>query len=362
LANAFGIAERYREAEDAARKSIECLDESESHAACAFQVLTEVLEHQGRYEEALSVIADAESRCLAGVLTEFTKAGVLLSMGRNEEALESIETCLTMEWPVGQTGDYGIFTYKRTGLYGQILAAVGRLDEAQTALEQALKIADHPKLRWSYANVLERLGRYQDALNSYRIVMNHPGNVFRVQSGIGRCAKHLGDWTAAADACEAAWKEKPQDMDAWNAWCEAAKQTGDVSLQLRAFEEFAQKFDPSSSMLINWGRTLFESGRGEEALRHFNDAIQKNPDDANAYFNCGDLLYGLGHFPEAANYYESGLRRNPDCIAGWFVMGNALAQMGLIDGARVAYRQCLQLDANHEQARHNLDVIQDAAA
>jgi len=362
LANAFAVAKRHREAEEAARTSVSYLTDSDSHAASVFQILTEVLEQDGRFDEALAVIEEAETRGLVGVQTEFTKASVLLSLGRYDEALEAIEICLGMEWPVGQTGDFSIVTYKRTGLHGQILAALGRLDEALIPLESSLKISDHPQLRWTYGNVLERLGRFHEALDTYRRILNHPGNGVRAQSGIGRCAKRLGKWDIAAESFESAWNANPEDVDAWIAWCEAAEALNDTPMLLRAYDEFAKKQEPSASILVNWGRLLAASGNADQALHCFSEAIKRNPDDANAYFNCGDLLYGLGQYADAAHIYESGLRRSPSFVAGWFVMGNALAQMGLIEGAQLAYRQCLQLDPTFEQARQNLSIVLDAAA
>lgn len=358
LANAFTIARRYDEAEEACLKSIENLRPNESHAHNVYQILTEVYEQQGRYREALELIETAESKGLGGIQSEYTKASVLLSLHRYDDALAAINRACEMDWPVGYTGDYSIVTYKRAGLKGQILAAIGRFGEADDLLRGAIEVApESAPLQWTRANVLEQMGRLEEAMMLFSRLTAEPNLNAKAYAGVGRCARQLGQLAKAADNFESGWHIDPTDVAIWAAWVEAATNLGDTARTLRAYDEYSKHGEMTGKIYVNWGRLLARSGAIEKALDCYTEAIKIEPEDANAYFNCGDLLYQLAQYADAAHLYEGGLRCDPNNPEGWFVLGNSLAQLGIQDGARLAYHQCLKIESGHIGARHNLTCL-----
>ena len=361
LGNAFTIAKRYAEAEESCQKSIATLKDHDSHAHNVYQILTEVYEQQGRYREALELIETAENKGLKGVQSQYTKASVLLSMHRYDEALAAIEWACEMEWPLGYTGDYSIVTYKRTGLRGQILAAIGRYGEADALLSEAVAVAPEcVPLQWTRANVLEQLGRFEEAQLLFARLSLEANLSARAFAGAGRCARRQGQLPKAAEYFESGWHADTADSALWACWVEVATEMGDVTRALRAYEEFGRHCEMTAKILVNWGRLLAGSGATQKALDCFTEAIRRDADDSNAYFNGGDLLYQAGQYADAAHLYEGGLRCNPQFAEGWFVLGNALAQIGIADGAKLAYRQCLAIEPGHVGALHNLDCIRAA--
>ena len=74
----------------------------------------------------------------------------------------------------------------------------------------------------------------------------------------------------------------------------------------------------------------------------------------------GDLLYTSGLYADAAAAYEAGLRAAPDSAEGWFVLGNAFAQLGVWEGARLAYIQAIELRPDYQEARHNLSMVDES--
>lgn len=362
LGNAFTIAKRYAEAEEACKKSIETLAANDSHGHNVYQILTEVYEKQGRYQEALALIETAESRGLGGVQSEYTRASVLLSTHRYNEALDAIERACEMDWPLGYTGDYSIVTYKRTGLKGQILAAIGRYGEADDYLQRAVSVApESVPLQWTRANVLENLGRFEEAQILFARLSLEPGLSSKAYAGAGRCARRLGQVARAAEYFESGWHADYSESAIWNAWVETSLEMGDVTRALRAYEEFGKHCELTAKVLVNWGRLLARTGTIDRALDCYTEAIKREPEDGNAYFNCGDLLYQLKQYSDAAHLYEGGLRCMPQYGEGWFVLGNSLAQLGIDDGARIAYNQCLSFEPGHIGAKHNLTCLNQAA-
>jgi cytochrome c-type biogenesis protein CcmH/NrfG len=58
--------------------------------------------------------------------------------------------------------------------------------------------------------------------------------------------------------------------------------------------------------------------------------------------------------------YETALRISPEHADGWFVLGNCLAHLGMQETARTSYREALKIDPAHQNALHNLEML-DAA-
>lgn len=361
LASALAVAERYEEAEHACRASIRLLNPAEQHARTVHQVLLEVLERSGRFSDALEAAAETRRLGLGTLLTEFTVANVEMKAGRLNEALASIERCVGMTWPSDLQGDRSIASYKRYVLRAQILALLGKHDEAIRDLDMALSVDEsYPPAIFILATIHERKGNYERALQFFGRLHESPGLQTSSLQGSARCSLALGRKDDAMALFERGWHWEPGNLEAWVEWVNAAEAVGDSRYVLAAFESYARDREPSVEMFINWGRALEATGDLEKALTCFSEAIKRNPSDANAYFNCGDLLYKMERFADAAHIYESGLRQAPMNPQGWFVLGNTLLRMELADGARLAYRQCLAIEPGHAGATNNLDFLESA--
>ncbi|MBZ0214755.1 MAG: hypothetical protein K8H99_13220, partial [Nitrospirae bacterium] len=124
------------------------------------------------------------------------------------------------------------------------------------------------------------------------------------------------------------------------------------------YEAYAQANTPTPQMWVNWGRVHEALDKPQSAYDCYAEAMKAAPQDPNACFNAADLLYRLGMHHEAAVLYQNGLQLDSMKPEGWFCLGNCLAQLGLADGARLAYGKTLELDAEHAGARHNLSLFE----
>lgn len=361
LANAYAIAGRLEEAESACRTCIGTLGKKEGHGFTVYQVLVETLERRGKHEEALEAVEEAVSAGLSAMPLEFARASILFKLGMFDNSLASIDRCLQMSWPTDLQGDYSVATYKRYLLRAQILTVLKRHDEAGSMLTIASKAAPTSvPVRFAQATLLDRKGEHRASAKLYEALSTEPGLEALCLQGMARCAFTLGDAPRAVTLYEQAWRADFSCLDTWVGWVQAAEACGDAATVLQAFEAYVEKQQPSSEILINWGRALQAAGEFERALACFTEALKRDPNDPNAYFNCGDLLYRMGQYADAAHLYEAGLRHTPLNAQGWFVLGNSMAQLGLVDGARLAYRQCLAIQPKHSEAKHNLDLLSES--
>lgn len=363
LANAYCVAERLEDALHAARMSLRTLEPNNSFGSVTYHIVQGSLCALGRPEESLEAAAECRERGFFTILNQFEYAHALLLVGRLEEALAEVEVCLTMPWERGMTGDYGIVTHKTHHLKSMILASMGRYEEALQLCEFVLSVCpDFTPSQFVKATALEKLGFIDEAEPIYTALLETKTYRGRSFKGLAHCALARQDRDAALKFFEQAIAENDRDASVWLEWMNLLEESGNAEAKVAAFERFGTTHTPTAAILVNWGRALGQAGRLEEAVTKFAQAAQQDPKEANAYFNLGDLLYQAGSYADAAHVYELGLRVKSDHAPGWFVLGNALAQLNLLPAAATAYRQALEIEPGYEQARHNLEIVEEAAS
>lgn len=358
LGNAFAVAGRDEEAIPYLERCLEHLDRDAPYAEVAYHLLSSSYAGVGRYEDALAVCERADEAGFGGIVNEFDRALALSHLGRNEEALATIDRCLEMPWPSHLTGDYGIATFKRWLLKGQILGRMDRFEEALACFDRALEVdPDFPVTVHSKAVVLARIGRSEEAASLFlRCIDDSPQGLASALAA-GHIRLEHRRFLEAAEIAERAYRLGHTDRELLDLWCTAARMSDDPATALRALEALAREDEIDPSGLVDWGRALARLGREEEALEKLRQASERAPDDANTWFNRGDLEYRLGDFLGAAQSYRRGLELSPESPEGWFVLGNSLAQLGIVEGALIAYDQALRLRPQFPEVRHNREVL-----
>ncbi len=358
LANAYTVAHRWADAE---RAAAECLRQggAKEFNTLNFQFLITALRSQAKFRQALTICAEAKASGCGGLLIDFEEALTYFEMGDAAAGLEPARAACQATWPKGMTGDRSILDSKRWLVLAQICTALCLFDEAESALASA---PQHPLSSLILANILEKKGASDQALELYRLSALDAATAKQALAGAGRCAMHLGLPRQAADYFGQAWALEPSDYSLWTECVQAAELSGDLTLIQSSYELYSTQMTPTAEILVNWGRSLESGGDFEKALLLYSEAIARNPQDANAHFNAGDLLYRIGQFQDAAHIYQAALKLTPLNAQGWFVLGNSLAQCGIAEGAVIGYRQALILDPTHQEAKHNLQLVSGESA
>ncbi len=358
LANTHIVAKNFKEAAAAAEKTVAMMSPNDEFAPLAYQVWMTSLNELGNSLAAAEVAELARERGTKSILIEFELANALAKLGNWERALEAIQRSLSMEWPIHLAGDRSIQVFKRHALQGQILAQLGRIEEALESMDYAVQNApNHTSLQLARGVLYRHLGRDGEASADFHAVSDDP--YFGVESRLhlGQLETKKYNFKGAADIFRSAWLMDPQSDDAWSYWCEALEASNDDAALLRAYEELFEHRAADARLLTNYGRALERAGKVEEALDCFARAIQVDEEDANAYFNGGDVLYRLGRYEDAANWYQNGLKIAPEQASGWFVFGNTLAQLNYTDAAVRCYDEVLRIDPHHAGAKYNRSVV-----
>ncbi|MBN9502907.1 MAG: hypothetical protein BGO01_20215 [Armatimonadetes bacterium 55-13] len=362
LANAYTAANDFIGAEHAAAQCAKYLAPGDQVGALNYQLWSNALLKQDRAGDASKVCDAADRNGFGTLLNDFERANAYLRLGLHEEALDAANRCLAAEWPSDMTGDASIVEYKRYIVRGQILSVLGQFPEALSMFERALRVnPTYGPAIYSKAATLEKAGQLEEALDTFCAGQQNQDVAQLCLKGAGRVCAALDLQKRAAEFYREAWRKDVHDEEAWIGWIKAGDATGDARMLVEAYSAYAENHVATADILINWGRALNDSGEFERALICFREAVEREPQNPNAYFNAGDLLYKLEQFVDAAEYYQAGLRIEPNNASGWFVLGNALARLGAVGGARLGYEQALAIRPDYEEARHNLEVICEAA-
>ena len=162
-----------------------------------------------------------------------------------------------------------------------------------------------------------------------------------------------------------------------------------------AADLLAQAQAPDARMLTNYGQSLLELGRVDEAMqvlqravaansdlpephdllglawlrladtaqaeRQFREAIRLQPDLATAHANLGSLLAGRKDTAAASFHFTTALRIEPRSVETHRSYGFLLILMRAYDGAREEFETAARLDPARPQARLDLAELEQAA-
>ena len=127
-----------------------------------------------------------------------------------------------------------------------------------------------------------------------------------------------------------------------------------VLMLFSAGAAFGQKYPERRD--IRSGNKLYEKGDYTEAEVAYRRALEKNAESYEANFNLADALYKQKRYDEAAQMNaqlaaDSAYMEN--AAAAYFNQGNALFQQRKLEEALEAYKNCMRLDPNDQQAKFN---------
>jgi tetratricopeptide (TPR) repeat protein/DNA-binding winged helix-turn-helix (wHTH) protein len=189
------------------------------------------------------------------------------------------------------------------GSLGKLYRATGRLDDAESAFQQALAIEP------SNASALIGLGevyrlqkRPKAAENSLRRAIGlHPGD-WAAYNALGNFLFRTGRYAEAAEQYRLV-----VSLDSGNARGFANLGTTlALSGQLESAEPAFRKaleLEANSSAYVNLGLLLYNLGRFDQAVELIEKAVDLRPDDYLLHMNYADALTAAGHDEQATSSY-----------------------------------------------------------
>jgi serine/threonine protein kinase len=227
---------------------------------------------------------------------------------------------------------------------GSSLANLGRLDQALSCYDQALKFDSRYETSLiGKGAVMESLGRIENALTCYTqaleinpcnsVAWSNKGNAFAA----GR------DYDQALLCFDRAIQLRPLYASAWLNKGAVLSQLGRDSDALFCMER-ALEIDPrDADAWSNKASCLGSLGRHTDAVLSFQQAIEINPQLEKAWFNQGLLFGVIGNMEEALHCFEKTLEIAPANREGWFYEGRTLASLGRLGQALLCFERAGEL-------------------
>jgi tetratricopeptide (TPR) repeat protein len=317
----------------------------------ALQLLAVLKRAQGNPMEAISLLGRALRAAPTSIEVLSDRAGMLIDIGRYEEALEHCDRAVVID-----PNHAGAWTNRATALQW-----LGRLDESLKNFDKAVALKPRGVEAWTNrGNTLEQLGRPEDAVASYGKALAIDDGKATIWINRGLLLQKLGRYAAAVadyDKALALDAANPKNISIWNCRGVALHLTERYDEALVSYDRALAINPDDPDVWSNRGNTLRALGRLDEALANHDRAIAFHPRHAKALSNRANVLLAMGRQPEAVAGYDRALAITPDDAEIINNRAAALARGGCHDEALAEYERVLTLVPDHGDAIANAGML-----
>jgi Flp pilus assembly protein TadD len=108
----------------------------------------------------------------------------------------------------------------------------------------------------------------------------------------------------------------------------------------------------------NLGAIALRRGDAKQALALLKQAAKKRPGKATVRYNYAMALWSANRQADALNELRTAAMLDPADAGVRFFAGVVELRLGLLHEAEESFRETLRLDPRHEDARHNLALLE----
>ncbi len=200
-------------------------------------------------------------------------------------------------------------------LKGQYLSYENDLTGYADSLEEA--VSRDPEafaLRLEYAEVLSRLGRFQEALEHIKKALElrpEDENALVLAADIYAATGHTD---TAVEILQKILKRRPKDKEALLTLLNLLMERGNIDKAETVVEQFIKQFPQHFLGYYFLSRIHFIRREYTEAVKTLKKCISLNPSFVGAYEDMGRIYEIINRLPDAAVAYEKALSINPNRI------------------------------------------------
>jgi Flp pilus assembly protein TadD len=277
--------------------------------------------------------------------------------------------------------------------YGELLSEAGQLVEAQGELEKVVAttptdlrarralalvlaarragpelVADLEEImrldpedvdaRMDLAAAYTSVARAVDAEAVYDEVLRRKPRHSAALKLAGDLARARGDVKKAAALYGRLRGVAPQDPRPLFLLGTAQYEAGNLDAAERMFSEGARFPGMLGEAYSNLGAIALRRGQAKEALWLLSRATKHRPGKANVRYNYAMALYSANRHADALNELRTAAVLDPADAGVQFFAGVVALRLGLLHDAEEAFREALRLDPRHQDARHNLALLE----
>jgi len=247
---------------------------------------------------------------------------------------------------------------------GEVLHRMGRIEEAEEHLVQALELGDQHSIACYRLAIIERERKNLDQALAYinRMLAYDPKftDGYRLRADI---YFDLGDYTSAAEDYERrCLPAMPDDCGLLNNLGNCRFRQGDYVAAEELYRRAAGINPDFGEALRNWGLVLSRLDRVDDACAALEEYVKTHPDDIETAGFLGDLYYKLDDVSTALKYYEVVVAVQSTRVGTWLRLADCHYQQGHLNAALLGYEKVLQLAPEHQPTFERLQQIREHLA
>ena len=260
--------------------------------------------------------------------------------------------------------------------------------DAVTSYDKSISISKN-QVAWSKrGQALDRLGKYDEAIDSFNIYLNNNPNDSNVWYARGQSLANSGKldesiksfdkaietaymrsnawysaWYAKGSTLESQEKHKEaiacfdeitkadeNNSDAWNAKGLAQEKLGEKDEAQKSFDKSKKINQDKYASLVYDGIADLTNIRYDKALESFDKAILIDPDISDAWYNKGKVLYKLQRYSESISDFNAVNDIDPLNSDAWYYKGQALYNLQRYSEAIDAFDKVLNITKDNSEA------------
>jgi len=262
----------------------------------------ELLELQGKYEQAARIAAVVERKVGETPETMLVKIQSLIRDDRREEALALAERGME-KYPEFQ---------RFSSIYGDLLIQIGRREEALEYFKQQIK--NEPENLTVISSLLDtaiELGRWSEALEYLNKMLEERQTVSLLKKAV-TVYEALDQMENAVAYAGKLASEYPDNPSAVKTYIELLLETGNEGQAVNYIDRRINE-DPSAevkSLLLYFRARLAQDQ--EEKLNYLQSALLENMQNTGALIEIAELYESLEEYNKAIRYLRQAIALNPD--------------------------------------------------
>jgi len=230
-------------------------------------------------------------------------------------------------------------------------------DKAMEYVDKALKIKSTPEGMKIKARILQKMGRYEEAVGIITKVLEENVKDDEAWLIFGEILDDMGDLDEAEQAYGQCVHFNNLNISCWI-------NRGNVLLTQEKYQEALMCYESALALKKNlpaiWnnrGVALKYMGKYDEALKSYNTALQYDPKFADAYLNKAYLYFDLKRYEEARNALADYLKLREDA-RGYLLLAKIFAKRSMKKEAIEAVKKALKLEPANQEAKDLLEKLE----
>ncbi|MEW6381114.1 MAG: sulfatase-like hydrolase/transferase [bacterium] len=247
---------------------------------------------------------------------------------------------------------------------GQTLYAAGKLEAAARQFEKILTVdPGNIFIHYLLGDVYSRQGDYRTALDHYLAVLKEQDDYLETHNKIGSVYDHLNDHEQAARHFQKAASLHPDQPRAYNNLGIISIKTNRLAEAEKAFLHalaLSREQDDAQETAVSLrclGDTRLRMNDLEKARQYYQQALSINPSLVEVYLELARYYTSQGQYALAIPQWEQAVALLPRDAQAVFALGQCCLMAGDRQKAGQLFRQCLQIQPDHAQARSLLERL-----